>query len=104
MSYYAVCSIARAYKFLGNIEKAIFYYQKAQNFCPLRNEHLVGLAESYNLIEEYDKMLEITNILMSPERTCPFPNFAFLLSTNIYHDTGKYPEYLHSVALQNSNN
>jgi hypothetical protein len=64
---------------------------------------LIGLAESYNLIGEYDKMLEITTILMSPERTCPFPDLAFLLSTNLYHDTGQYPAYLHNIALENKN-
>jgi glycosyltransferase involved in cell wall biosynthesis len=104
MSYYAICGIARAYKFLGNISKSIFYYEKANNFCPLRNEHLVGLAESYNLMGEHNKMLKITNILMSPERTCPFPDLCFLINSNIYQDTGQYPEYLHNIALQNTNN
>ena len=41
---------------------------------------------------------------MHPTRKCPFPNLVFLINTNLYNDTGKYPEYLHSVALQNSNN
>jgi tetratricopeptide (TPR) repeat protein len=104
MSYHAICGIARAYKFLGNISKSIFYYEKANNFCPLRNEHLVGLAESYNLMGEHNKMLKITNILMSPERTCPFPDLRFLINSNIYQDTGQYPEYLHNIALQNTNN
>jgi glycosyltransferase involved in cell wall biosynthesis len=103
MCYYALCGVARAYKFLGNIRKAIFYYQKSHNFCPRRNEHLIGLAESYNLLGEYNKMLEITNMLMSPERTCPFPDLVFLINTNLYNDTGKYPEYLYNLALEKNN-
>ena len=104
MCYYSMCGIARAYKFLGNINKAIFYYFKAEEFCPLRNEHLIGLAESYNLLGEYDKMLQVTTLLMHPTRKCPFPNLVFLINTNLYNDTVKYPEYLHSIALQNPNN
>jgi len=104
MCYYCMCGIARAYKFLGNIENALYYYIKAHNFCPRRNEHLIGLVDIYNLTENYSKMLEITTELMSPDRTCPFPDLVFFINTNLYNDTGKYPEYLHNLALEKINN
>lgn len=48
-------------------------------------------------------MLKYTSIMMQPERTMPYPDFVFLISTNMYHDTGSYPQQLHQIALENIN-
>ena len=104
MGYWAICGIARAYRFLENYPKAIHYYKKAEAFCPKRNEHLVGLAECYRENQEWEQMLEYTTQMMSPERVCPFPELVFLINTSFYQDTGGYPEFLHNIALENLNN
>lgn len=103
MGYWAVCGIARAYRFLENYPKAILYYKRAESFCPRRNEHLVGLAECYREVGEWETMLEYTTLMMDPERKNPFPDLVFLINTAFYQDTGGYPELLHNLALENIN-
>jgi glycosyltransferase involved in cell wall biosynthesis len=100
MCYYASFSIGECYKFLGDTEKAIFYYKDAESFCPIRNEHIVCLARIYHQLGQYDKMLEQTTRLMQPERKLPFPDYYFLIDTNLYYDSGPVPEQLHNLALQ----
>lgn len=100
MCYYATFSIGECYKYLGDIEKAIFYYKDAESFCPVRNEHLVCLAHTYNEQGRYKEMLEITTRLVSEERKLPFPHYYFLLDTNLYYDSGTVPQHLHNVALE----
>jgi glycosyltransferase involved in cell wall biosynthesis len=99
MCYYATFSIGECYKFLGDIEKAIFYYKDAESFCPIRNEHLVCLAHTYYEQGRYEEMLEVTSRLVSEERKLPFPDYYFLLDTNLYYDSGPVPQKLHDLAL-----
>jgi glycosyltransferase involved in cell wall biosynthesis len=99
MSYFAFYCIGSAYKFIGDIENAIQYYKWAELFCPRRNEHLVCLAQTYDQIEDYTKMIQCTERLIDPERVCPFPDFIFIISTHIYQDKSTYPQYLHNLAV-----
>lgn len=103
MCYYATFCIGECYKFLGDIEKAIYYFKDAESFCPVRNEHLVHLAHTYNELGQYDKMLEITTRLVNPERKLPFPDYYFLIDTNLYYDSGPIPQHLHNHALAKVN-
>lgn len=103
MLYYALCGIGNAYRFLKDYDKAIYYYEKAGWWCTVRNEHIIHLAEVHHALQDYKKMLFYTTILMEPQRTCPFPAYYFLINTNFYHNTGKYPEYLHKIALEKIN-
>jgi tetratricopeptide (TPR) repeat protein len=99
MSYFAFYCVGSAYRFIGDIENAIQYYKWAELFCPRRNEHLVCLAQTYDQIEDYAKMLQCTERLIDPERVCPFPEFIFIISTYIYQDKSSYPQYLHNLAV-----
>jgi glycosyltransferase involved in cell wall biosynthesis len=103
MAYFAMCSIGNAYKFLGEDKKAIEYFCRAEPFCPRRNDHLVYLAELYNLNRDYVNMHKVTSVLMQPERTNPFPEYMFIINTNMYHDTGDYIQQLHKTAESNLN-
>jgi len=103
MCYYATFCIGECYKFLGDIEKALYYFKDAESFCPVRNEHLVHLAHTYNDLGQYDKMLEVTTLLINPERKLPFPNYYFLIDTNLYFDSGHVPKHLHNQALAKVN-
>jgi tetratricopeptide (TPR) repeat protein len=103
MCYYATFCIGECYKFLGDIEKAIFYFKDAESFCPVRNEHLVHLAHTYNEMGQYDKMLEVTTKLVDSERKLPFPDYYFLIDTNLYYDSGPIPQHLHNHALAKVN-
>jgi glycosyltransferase involved in cell wall biosynthesis len=98
MCYYATFSIGECYKFLGEIDKAIYYFKNAERFCPVRNEHLVNLAHTYNELGQYDKMLEVTTRLVDPKRKLPFPDYYFLINTNLYYDSGLVPQHLHDYA------
>jgi len=104
MCYYASFSIGDCYKFLGDTEKAIYYYKDAETFCPVRNEHIVCLARTYYELGEYDKMLEQTTRLMQKDRKLPFPHHYFLLDTNFYYDSGPVPQELHNLSLSLTEN
>lgn len=99
MSYFSTFSIGLGYKYLGDYEKAIEWFHKAEKYCPVRNEHIVHLAQTYDELQQYDKMLEQTTRLINPERKLPFPDYYFLIDNNIYCDSGDYPQNLHNYAL-----
>ena len=99
MSYFSAFSIGLGHKYLGDYEKAIEWFHKAEKYCPVRNEHIVYLAQTYDELKQYDKMLEQTTRLLEPDRKLPFPDYYFLIDTNIYHDSGEYPKNIHNYAL-----
>ena len=99
MSYFSAFSIGLGHKYLGNYQKAIEWLNAAEKYCPVRNEHIVYLAQTYNELKQYDKMLEQTARLLEPDRKLPFPDYYFLLDTNIYYDNSGYPQNLHNYAL-----
>lgn len=100
MSYFALNCVANAYRFIGDIDNCIKTLKESEVFCPRRNEHLVSLVQVYEQIGEYDKMLECAEIIMKPERTCPFPDHIFIIATYLYHDKSSYPSYLYNLALE----
>jgi glycosyltransferase involved in cell wall biosynthesis len=99
MSYFSTFSIGLGYKYLKEYEKAIEWFNTAEKYCPVRNEHIVYLAQTYNELKQYDKMLEQTTRLINPERKLPFPDYYFLIDSNIYYDSSDYPQNLHNYAL-----
>jgi len=99
MSYFSAFSIGLGYKYLGNYEKAIEWFNTAEKYCPVRNEHILYLAQTYDELKQYDKMLEQTTKLINPERKLPFPDYYFLIDSNIYCDSSDYPQNLHNYAL-----
>ena len=99
MCYFSAFSIGLGYKYLGEIEKAINWLNDAEKYCPVRNEHIVYLAETYSQLGQYEKMLEQTTRLIQPDRKLPFPDYYFLVNTNLYQDSGTYPQELHNYAL-----
>jgi glycosyltransferase involved in cell wall biosynthesis len=99
MSYFSAFSIGLGHKYLGNYAKAIEWFNTAEKYCTVRNEHIVYLAQTYNELKQYDKMLEQTTRLINPERKLPFPDYYFLIDSNIYCDSSDYPQNLHNYAL-----
>tara|TARA_B100000579_G_scaffold72604_1_gene55582 strand:- start:2421 stop:4133 length:1713 start_codon:yes stop_codon:yes gene_type:complete len=104
MSYFSAFSIGLGYKFLGEINKAIEWFKKSEKYCPVRNEHIVYLAQTYYELGQYEKMLEQTSILVDPNRKLPFPDYCFLINTNYYQDSSTYPQELHNYAISKVNN
>jgi tetratricopeptide (TPR) repeat protein len=98
MAYYSIFLIAKAYKFMGQYDKAIELYNYAELHCPSRNEHLVYLAELYETMGDYESMYKITSKLIEPSRKNPFPEWYFLIYSYCYHDTGTYVLDLHQRA------
>jgi len=103
MGYYAMNVMGGACRFLGEHYKAIEYYKGAEQFCPVKNDHLVHLAELYWELMDYKKMLEVTTMLINPSRKNPFPNYMLFITQSHYVDTGNKPEYLHREALRLNN-
>lgn len=101
MLYHALVGIGNVYRYLKQHTKAIEHYNLAAGWCPRRNDHLLFLAEIHWELRDYKKMLEYTTEMMQPERTIPFPDYYFLINTNMYHDGGDYPRHLHNIALSN---
>jgi glycosyltransferase involved in cell wall biosynthesis len=104
MAYYSAFSIGIAYNFLGEPDSAIQWLNDAEKYCPVRNEHIIYLAQIYNHLGQYEKMLEQTTRLVHPDRKLPFPEYYFLIDTNLYQDTNAYPQELHDYALSKVQN
>ena len=100
MAYYTLYSIGLMYHLMGDFEKAIESHMLAEPFCDFRNEHIVGLAECYRDIGDYESMRYQTERLVDPERKLPFPQCYFLVNNSFYIDSGNYGKELHQVACQ----
>jgi glycosyltransferase involved in cell wall biosynthesis len=100
MGYYACLLIGKAYDWLGDYQNMLFYYKIASKFNPKRNENLIELALYYQKINQWVNMIEVTSILISPERVNPFPEFSFLIENSAYQDTGTLCNELHKIATQ----
>tara|TARA_Y100000015_G_scaffold26427_1_gene25555 strand:+ start:210 stop:1313 length:1104 start_codon:yes stop_codon:yes gene_type:complete len=101
LGYYAMFAIGNMQRRCNEYEKAIDSFIRAEEFCPARNEHIVGLAETYRTLEDWQSMKMQTERLVDPERKMPFPEFKFLLHTNFYIDAGDYGKSLHQIACNN---
>ena len=100
MAYYTLYCIGEMYKLMGEYEKSLESYMLAEPFCDFRNEHIVGLAECYRDIGDFESMRYQTERLIDPERKLPFPQCYFLVNNNFYIDSGNYGKELHQVACQ----
>lgn len=98
-AYNALIFSAEARRFLGEWEEAVVTYIQAEPFAPVRNDHLIGLAQSYEHLKRYDKMLKVTERLNDPSRTNPFPHSASFINNEHYYDTGSLPRRLYEQAL-----
>ncbi len=101
-AYFAMYCVAHSYKYLGDIENAIEYYNIAGKFCPRRNEHLVRLCEICGEQGDHLTMLGMANYLCTEERKNPFPDLMFLIENSCYYDTGNYIEHLKNIAISKS--
>ena len=100
MAYVGLILSAEAQLFLKNYDAGISTYKLAEAFAPGRNDHLIGLANVYNQLEDYDKMLACTTTMMQPDRKCPFPEYATFIDTSMYWDTGTRVKELHEEAQE----
>ena len=105
MVYYAHACLGKCYRLLGEWKNSEDILNKAERYAPRRNFHILELMNLYESIEDYDKMVEQTSRLVDPERTCPYPNNVFILSTTNYIDTSNgNVESLHQRALNLQSN
>lgn len=98
-AYNALIFSAEARRFLGEWEEAIATYKQAEVFAPVRNDHLIGQAQCFEHLKRYDEMLKVTERLIDPSRTNPFPHSASFINNEHYVDTGTLPGRLHQQAL-----
>ena len=101
MAYFSFYAMGDMYRICEDYEKAIECCINAEPFCPVRNEHIVGLAEVYRILGDYEMMKMQTERLVDPNRKLPFPDYYFLVNSNFYIDSGEYGKFLHQVACEN---
>ena len=97
-AYNGLIFSAESRRFLGEWDEAVVTYKQAEVFAPIRNDHLIGLAQCYERAKQYDKMLEVTTRLIDPKRTNPFPHSASFINNEHYVNTGTLPARLHKLA------
>lgn len=89
------------YRYLAQYDDAIESYKKAEKFAPGRNDHIFMMADLYRGLEQYDKMLECTTVMMQPERINPFPNYVSFIDTSMYMDSPTLRvQEMHKFALE----
>ena len=88
MCYFALITMGQAHKFIGNVDTALEHFYLAEQFSPLRNEHLLHALFYLEELKRYDVALDVVNKMMQPERTNPFPNLSFLIEGRAYYNTG----------------
>ena len=98
-AYNALIFSAEARRFLNEWNEAVATYKQAEVFAPIRNDHFIGLAQCYEHLKQYDKMLEVATKLIDPTRTNPFPHSASFINNEHYVDTGTLPDRLYKQAL-----
>jgi len=97
-SYLTLIFMGHAYKFIGEIDKAIEHYSKAGQFCPERNEHYVYLILLLQDLGRFEEIIELTDIMLSPERLNPYPKFCFLVEDRAYYNTSTFVKELNESA------
>jgi hypothetical protein len=100
MGYYAMMLIAEAYGWLGESDLQIYYLTQSNQFSKNRNESYIKLAKLYESMKQYQNMLQVTSIIINPNRTNPFPRLVFMIEDEAYHDTGTLCGHLHSNAMK----
>lgn len=98
MLYFSLSLIGYSIKFIGDYQLAIDILEYAGHFCPERNEHLVFMAETYELQGSYQNMYETTQKAMHESRKNPFPRWYFLIYNSCYYDSGTYIGEIHERA------
>jgi tetratricopeptide (TPR) repeat protein len=88
MCYFALIMMGQAHKFIGNVATALEQYELAEQFSPMRNEHLLHLMFYLDELGRQEDALEVVNKMMQPERVNPFPNSSFLIEGRAYYNTG----------------
>jgi glycosyltransferase involved in cell wall biosynthesis len=99
-SYIALALSGDARKFLEEWDEAATTYKQAEIFAPMRNDHLVGLAQCYEKLKQYDNMLAVAARMLDPSRTNPFPLMTAFINSEHYVDTGSLPGNLYRQALE----
>jgi len=97
-SYLTLIFMGHAYKFIGETDKAIEHYSKAGQFCPERNEHYVYLILLLQDLGRFEEIIELTDIMLSPERLNPYPKFCFLVEDRAYYNTSTFVKELNESA------
>jgi tetratricopeptide (TPR) repeat protein len=102
-SYMSLILMAEAYIFLNKEDNAIECYILAESFAPKRNDHLFGLARIYKRLKQYEEMLQITSVMINPERKNPFPEYCNFIDSSLYiNEENNVVEELHNFALSHN--
>ena len=98
MCYMACIFSAECLKYLGKIDEAISLLHDSEKYSPERNDHLFTLAFIYHDMGDWENMFVVTNEMMQPERTNPFPKYTVMIDRSMYHDGGTRVKELYDIA------
>ena len=98
MAYSALIFTAEARRSLNEWDAALTTYKQAEQFCPIRNDHIIGMVDCYRRSKQYDKMLEAATRLLQHDRANPFGIIASFINDEHYYDTGTQPKQLYDEA------
>jgi hypothetical protein len=99
MAYFGLIVMSWALDFMGEHENAEENLKLAEPFSPRRNEHFLYLAFHYEKLGNFEKVLEMIDLMNKPERTNPFPDLAFLIEDRCYANTSNFlTEYKEKIS------
>jgi len=104
MAYFALICIAGAHEYIGNFEIAVESYYLAEQFSPMRNEHLVYLCGLLERLELFEELLNVINKMMTVDRVNPFPYKSFLIENRAYYDSSNHLKELKEKIENKLNN
>ena len=90
MCYFALMLMAENYKFLGEHEKALIYYDNAQLWTPMRNEALVYKCFLLEFLGRKDEIIQTLDFMLQKDRVNPFPKHTFLIEDRAYYDSSNF--------------
>lgn len=90
MAYFGLIIMGQCYSFMENNEMAELCFDKAYNFCDVRNEHIIYKIFHLQKNHDYERILKLLDFMARPERVNPFPRCTFLIEDRCYYNTSNF--------------
>jgi len=90
MAYFSIYMMGIIYDYLKNMKMSDLCFEKAGYFAPQRNEHFVYYLGILERRGDLDKMMELFEYMLTPDRKNPFPKCVFLIEDKAYYDTSNF--------------
>ena len=102
-AYMNMVFMAECYERMGDWDKAIEFYNKAEPFMAARNEHMLRLAFLYQRLGRRKEFLETTTRILKENKPNPFPGLMYFVDQGAYCNSSNLVKELHSQACMLNN-